>query len=59
MIATRDRRIDELMSDVTCHRKQIEDLNHRITQDEAARSELNQRYEDLRIESTTLQEKLK
>lgn len=59
MIGHRDRRIDELMSEVTCHRKQIEDLNYRINQDEAARSDLSLRFEDLKIVSSTQQDKLK
>ena len=53
MVSHRDRRIDELMSEITCGRKQIEDLNYHITEIDAARSELNQRFEDLRIECGT------
>ena len=41
MVASRDRRIDDLMAEVTCLRKQIEDLNYKISGVEAAKSELN------------------
>ena len=59
MVGHRDRRIEELLSELTHERKEIEDLNYKITEIDAARSELNQRFEDLRIETSTQQEKLK
>ena len=59
MVGQRDRRIEELLSELTAVRKQIEDQNYKITEIDANRSELNQRFEDLRIETSTQQEKLK
>ena len=59
MVCHRDRRIDDLMAELTNARKQIEDLNYHITEIDAARSELNMRFEDLRMECHTQQEKLK
>ena len=53
MVGHRDRRIEELLSELTHERKQIEDLNYKITEIDAARAELNQRFEDLRIETST------
>lgn len=53
MVAHRDHQIDELNSEVTTLRKQIEDQNYRIQEIDAARADLTQRFEDFRIESTT------
>ena len=53
MVGHRDRRIDEMITEITCLRKQIEDQNYRISEIDAARSDLNQRFEDLRIECST------
>ena len=41
IVLTRDRRIDDLMMEVTCHRKQIEDLNFKIEGIERAKAELH------------------
>ena len=59
MVGHRNRRIEELISELTHERKQIEGLNYKITEIDAARAELNHRFEDLRIETSTQQEKLK
>ena len=53
MVGHRDKLLDDANTEITVLRKQIEDQNYRISEIDAVRSDLSQRFEDLRIESGT------
>ena len=54
MVHRRDEQIDDNMNEITTLRKQIEDQHLRICSIEASKSELDQRFQDLQIQCSTM-----